>query len=217
MTQAAKVFLGIKLGIVLVMFGAAVYTYPLLPDQIPMHWNFAGEVDSYSPKTWGAWMVPGLTLLITVLLPLVSRIDPRREKFKEFVREWELIQLTMVLFFAYLYAVTLAACLHGPVDMNFWMMAGFGIFFIVLGNFLGKIQPNYTVGIRVPWTIDNEVVWRKTHRLGGWCFVVSGLILLANAWLNWYPVVVFITTMIIAVVLPMAAAYRWHRIEKKAH
>jgi uncharacterized membrane protein len=135
------------------MFAAAAYTYPLLPDQIPSHWNFAGEVDSYAPKSWGAWMIPGLTMLMIVLLPLVRRIDPRREKFKEFVREWELIQLTIVAFFAYLYGVTLAACLYGPINMNFWMMAGFGIFFILLGNYLGKIQPNYTVGIRVPWTI----------------------------------------------------------------
>ena len=202
-----KIFWIIKLFIVLIMFIAAYYVYPAMPEKFPTHWNYAGQIDGYSPKTFGVFMAPVLTLMLIFLLPLFRFIDPRRERFKQFEKPWEVIQLILVIFFAYIFGVTIYMVYNPMASMNTFMMMGMGILFVLLGNYLGKIRQNYTVGIRVPWTIDNEEVWNKTHRLGGWCFVIAGLIFMINAYFNFMSWLIFILAIILAAGVPIIYSY----------
>ncbi len=66
---------------------------------------------------------------------------------------------------------------------------GLGLLFVVLGNYLPKIPRNWFIGIRVPWTIASEEVWKRTHRLGGWLFVIGGCVMMALSAAGLSPVV----------------------------
>jgi uncharacterized membrane protein len=79
--------------------------------------------------------------------------------------------------------------------------------FMVLGNFMGKIRRNYMVGFRLPWTIDNEEVWNKTHRFGGKCMFAAGIILAINSWLKLLPLSVFIFAIVLMAIIPMIYSY----------
>jgi uncharacterized membrane protein len=197
----------LQLLIIAGMLVAGLVLYDSLPDQIPSHWNIAGEVDSYVNKDLGIYLFPGITLFMVILFPILSMVDPRREKYKTFKRSWYILQMAIVLFFAYMYAVTLYLTFHPEASMIKFMFIGMGILFIVIGNCLGKIRQNYFVGIKTPWTLDNEEVWNKTQRMGGLAFLIAGLILLINAFIQWQLVASMIVAILIAAIWPILYSY----------
>jgi len=125
--------LALQLLIVAGMLFAGLVLYDSLPDQIPSHWNIAGEVDSYVNKDFGIYLFPGITLFMVILFPILSMIDPRRKKYETFKRSWYILQMAIVLFFAYMYAVTLYLTFHPEVSMIQFVFVGMGILFIVIG------------------------------------------------------------------------------------
>ena len=165
------------------MFAAGAYLYPQLPDRIPTHWSFDGTVDGWSGKAGGAGPAPLVALGLSVALPVFRMLDPRRENYAKFARAWAVIQLTMVAFFAYVYALQMIAALRPEIapSMGRAMMGGIGVLFILMGNYFGKVRHNYFVGIRTPWTLASEEVWNRTHRLGGWLWVAAGALVLLEA------------------------------------
>ena len=204
-----------KIILVVGMFIAVYMLYPYLPDPIPTHWNIKGEIDGWSPKSFGVFIIPAMALLFLILFPLVPKIDPRRERFQQFKKTWEIFQLIFILFMGYIFFVTNYVIFYPTVSMNMFMLAGIGILFIILGNYMGKLRQNYTVGIRVPWTIDNEEVWNRTHRLGGRCFVIGGLLLFFNAFFQYEILITFILSLIIVILLPIAYSYYLFKQLKK--
>lgn len=111
----------------------------------------------------------------------------------------------LVTFFFTLHLGTLAYNVGIPVQIDLFVPIGIGVLFIVLGNYLPKIKPNYFIGIRTPWTLENETVWQKTHRLGGKVFVVMGVLMMftafvANAWrFVLFMIIVFVGTIYIVI------------------
>jgi uncharacterized membrane protein len=77
-----------------------------------------------------------------------------------------------------MFFITVAASLNYPIDIGLWISAGVAILFIVMGNIMGRVRHNYFVGFRYPWTLANEEVWRKTHRLGSKAMVIGGVLAL---------------------------------------
>lgn len=196
-----------QLIIVAAMLAAGLFLYDSLPDQLPSHWNIAGEVDAYVSKDLGIYLFPGITLAIALLFPILSSIDPRKKKYKAFQRPWHILQMAFVVFFAYMYFVTLYLTFHPEVSIVQFIFAGIGVLFIVIGNYLGKVRQNYFVGIKTPWTLDNEEVWNKTQRMGGWAFLFAGLIILINAFVQWQLVGSMVVAIVIAAVWPIVYSY----------
>ena len=151
----------LQLAIVLSMIVVAWIFFKDLPDQMPSHWNIQGEVDSYMDKGLFIYLFPGIALLIAFLFPVLSKIDPKKEKYVLFRRAWLIIQTFIVLFFAYLYFVTIYLALNPEVSITPFIFVGIGVLFVVIGNYLGKVRQNYFMGIRTPWTLDNEKVWNN--------------------------------------------------------
>jgi len=193
--------------------GAALYN--ALPDLVPSHWNIKGEIDSYLPKLTSIILFPAITLGLALLFPIVSAIDPKKEKYILFRKPWVVLQMSIVLFFAYLYFVTLYMAFNPAIPIIPFIFGGIGVLFVLIGNYLGKIRQNYFVGIKTPWTIDNEEVWNRTNRLGGWLFTIAGLIVFAEAFIQWQVVAVFIVAVVIAAVLPIVYSYVLFRHLKK--
>ena len=163
-------------------FAAAVYTR--LPQRVPSHWNLRGEVDGWMDKPWGALAQPAIATGILALLWLIPRIDPRRANVEHFAEDRRLIINLVVCFLAVVQVATLGQALGWPVEVDRVLTASVGLLFVGLGNYLPRIRSNWFIGIRTPWTMDNERVWRATHRVGGRAFVAAGMLMVLAALLG---------------------------------
>jgi immunity protein, SdpI family len=162
--------------LLLAMFALGAWTWSTAPERVPVHWNAAGEVDRYGGKPEGLFMLPAVALGVYLLLLLLPRLDPGRANYATFAGAYNVIRLTMLAFFAALYGWTVLE-MRGRTTLNAEVVMAFltGLLFIVLGGVMGKIRPNWFVGVRTPWTLSSKRSWVKTHRLAGWLFVLAGL------------------------------------------
>lgn len=178
---------------------------------MPSHWNIEGDVDSYLPKGTWIWIFPGITMLLVLMFPFFSRIDPKKEKYELFRRPWLILQMVFVGFFAYLYFVSLYLTLNPSVPITGFIFGGIGVMFVLIGNYLGKVRQNWFLGIRTPWTLDNEKVWNKTQRLAGWLFLIAGLVVFAEAFIQWQIAWMMGVCTAVVVIVPVVYSYFLHR------
>lgn len=203
--------------VVLVMLLMSLYAWQRLPAdvQIPVHWNAVGEVDRYGGRFEGLFLLPLITLGIAVLFYALPWLDPRGANIRRSGKAYRILWLVMLLFFLIMHTVTLLAVLGSPINMSRVLLPALGMLFMVLGNYMGKIRRNYLMGIRTPWTLDNDVVWDRTHRLGGKLFMLSGaLTLLAGLFMPpFWGFVVLSVSMGAAVLIVLIYSYRVWRQE----
>jgi len=161
------------------MFLLAAVTWPIAPDRIPLHWNVVGEVDRYGGKGEGLLALPLAALGIYLLMVLLPRVDPGRANYPRFASAYLVIRASIVMLLAVLYGLVHLWIRGIRVDVATVTPLLVGALFVVLGNLLGKIRPNWFVGIRTPWTLSSKMAWTRTHRLGGWLFILAGLLIMA--------------------------------------
>ena len=162
----------------IVALGACVaWLYPTLPDPMPTHWNAAGEVDGYSSKPVGAVVIASIPVLSFVIFKLIPVISPRGFRTESFSGTLNILMVATVLFGTVIGFGLLRAAQDTSINISSLVFVAVGLLFVVLGNFLGKVRKNFFLGIRTPWTLASDEVWAKTHRLGGWCFVIAGIIM----------------------------------------
>lgn len=178
------------LGIILLiflMFLTGIIFYPYLPDKIPMHWNFKGEIDRYGSKFEGTFAIPLMVFLIYLGFLYLPYIDPKRENYPKFERVYQIIKYLFVIALSILHYSVIVSALGGPRDLIPKITPiTIGILFIILGNYMPRIKYNWFVGVKTPWTLSNEEVWRKTHRVSGYLFVVGGILMLLAGFLPPY-------------------------------
>jgi len=156
------------------MFAGAIVAWPTAPARIPVHWNVDGTVDGYGGKVEGLLGLPLLALAIYLLMRFLPRIDPGRANYARFGGAYTAIRAGIVVLMAVLYGVILSTALEHPVDVSRVVPIAVGALFVLVGTVLGKIRPNWFVGIRTPWTMSSKISWVRTHRLGGWLFMALG-------------------------------------------
>lgn len=160
----------------IILLGAYVlWAYPGLPDPMPTHWNAAGEVDGYSSKPVGAAFIAGIPVLSFLIFKLIPVISPRGFRTESFTGTLNIIMVATVVFGCVLGLGLIRASHDTSVNISSFVYVAVGLLFVVMGNFLGKVRKNFFLGIRTPWTLASDEVWAKTHRLGGWCFVIAGV------------------------------------------
>jgi uncharacterized membrane protein len=169
-----------------VPFCAVALLWDKLPERIAIHWNIRGEIDGYASRVFGALFGPCMNVLLVALLAVLSWIDPRVRKQDAETRAssqrvFRGLRLTFSLFFMAISFAVLTIALGFPLDMSRFIGAGMALLFLVLGNLMGKIRPNYFVGVRTPWTLESRDVWQKTHRLAGRVMVAGSFLLLVSA------------------------------------
>ncbi len=194
----------------------AVYTafvYPALPDPMPTHWNSAGVADDYTAKPWGAVLLACVPLFVFLVYKLIPVISPRGFRTESFTGVLNILMTVSVIFGAVIGVVALQAGMGASFNISTVVMVAVGLLLMVLGNFLGKVRKNFFIGIRTPWTLASDEVWAKTHRLGGWCFVIAGLFMALGAVISpggtW-----FVYVVIVAALIPVGYSYlAYRRIE----
>jgi hypothetical protein len=161
---------------VAVSFLVLVYFYPQLPMQVPLHWGLSGEVDGYGPN-WVLFLIgPGLMAAEVVLFASLPRISPQQYGFDAFEPTYlRLTQLTVALS-GYLFAVLLATAIGVKFQVLPAVLTGISVFILLMGNMLEKVQRNFFIGIRTPWTLASTRVWNLTHRFARKSLVVTGLL-----------------------------------------
>jgi uncharacterized membrane protein len=169
----------VSLILLLSMFVLAGITWPAAPERIPVHWGFSGEPDRYGGKFEGLLVIPLIALGLYLMLVLLPRIDPRGERYNRFAGVYVLIRTVIIACLAVIEVMAVLWARGIAVNTGIIVPVAVGLLLMVIGNFMGKIRPNWFVGIRTPWTLSSEESWNKTHRLGGKMFVIMGLFMAA--------------------------------------
>jgi len=171
----------ISIIIIIVQIVLALYLSSFIPDdaKIPSHWNIRGEIDGYTSKWTAILLFPGiniLMLMIMLILPIISvRYRETPERFSRMVPQ---IANIVIFFFAIIHIYTLLLGAELVSATGSFIFYALGLMFILLGNILPKMPSSFFIGIRTPWTLSSDYVWRKTHKVGGICFVLSGLFMI---------------------------------------
>lgn len=194
----------------------SVGAFPFLDRQIPIHWGANGQIDGYGSKFW-VFLEPALILFLWFLMDWLKKIDPKRSFYSMFDREYRQFKMALCLFLFAVQIFTLAAALGIQLKIEQWIPFLVGIFFTFIGNMMPKIKPNYFLGIKTPWTIANDTVWFKTHRLAGKIWFFGGLIMALSVFLpDYFYVAAIITVIVILVVVPMLYSYLIYRKQMNA-
>lgn len=191
-----------------ILFGVIVYDR--LPAQIPIHWNLEGNIDGYAAKSIFVFLLPLLMTLMQLFCLFMTKRDPKYQNYSAKMLRvvvWIIPVITLVLV-----TITYAVIFGYNISINFIIPIVLGILFILLGNYLPKCRQNYTLGIKTPWTLDDEENWNKTNRLGGYIMVAGGLgiIILTFFDLAFYGLLVFV-----AVFLIVSMGYSYLMYKKK--
>ena len=152
-----------------------------LPEQLPFHWNLSGEVDEYAPKGV-VILMPLILTALQWLCAVVTSADPKRANIPDKVMHlvlWIIPILSLILT-----AVILATALGSEIMMDRLSPILIGLGLTVIGNYMPKCKQSYTMGIKLPWTLNSEENWNKTHRLAGWLWTVGGILLTLSGFLG---------------------------------
>lgn len=195
---------------------AAPYFFNHFPASVPIHWNISGQPDNWGSPTLAAFLFPTIILGMYLMLLFIPIIDPRKERYDQFRNVYHIFKNILVAFMAIVYFATSLNALGYNIPIGIVVPVLVGLLFIVMGNYMGKIKPNWFIGIRTPWTLSSEEVWNKTHRLGGKLFIVAGLLMASEVFLpvSWR-LSIFMLTILLAVVGTTGGSYIIYLKEKK--
>lgn len=187
--------------------------YSRLPDQVPMHWGFDGEINRYGSKN-ELWLIGALGPLFALLFQFLPRLDPKRRNYEKFQTYYEAFSLVLVAFIAVMMGVALLESFRpGSLSMGRVVSALVGLLFLFVGNLMGKVKPNFFMGIRNPWTLSDPDVWNRAHRLGGGLFFLTGLVTVVSAILLPEPVTfaVLMAGTLLTALIPTVMSYFWYK------
>jgi uncharacterized membrane protein len=167
----------IPLIFILLMFGIALYAYPMLPEKIPMHWNASGQADGYSGRG-GVFTIPIIFVALLILFFILPMMEVFRENMLKIYKYYYAFKILFSAFFLVLFIASLLPNFGYNINVSYVVVAMIGLLFIGLGVLLPKLKRNFIFGIRTGWTLSSDKVWEKTHRLGGILFILAGVITL---------------------------------------
>jgi uncharacterized membrane protein len=147
--------------------------------RIPVHFGVNGQADGWAPAAFGLFIIPAVMAATWMLVLILPQIDPRGKNLIRSSGAYGTMWVALTLMLCVSQALIIATALGARVDVTRIIIGALGVMFIAIGNVLGKLRWNYTVGIRTPWTLADQRVWDKTHRFGGWLFVIGGLVVVA--------------------------------------
>ena len=187
-----------------------------IPETIAMHFNLKGNVDRYGSKNELIIMVLILTLLnavIFLLLPEVYRIDPKRYAAENKSRLYR-IAFAVSVFIAAVVCLIIYSSIHGNIKFGLrFILAGVGLLLAIVGNYMYNIKPNYFAGIRLPWTLNNDENWKKTHLLGGKLLFGGGLLIAVICLFTSFllSMITLFTILILVILITCIYSYRLYK------
>lgn len=175
------------------------FFWKALPEQVPTHFGIDGQADGYSSKLFTLLAFPILFVLFQIIALASLEKEPVKVTVPAKMRKlyaWIIPALSFIVQGS-IYANALGWVKSSPTLVTAFL----GIIFVILGNYLPKTHRNHTIGIRIPWTLSDDKNWHKTHRIAGKLWVLGGLIILLESFVQVampYVMGVVIAIMIIA-------------------
>lgn len=186
--------------------------YRWLPDLIPTQWGYNGEV-TYSPRR-NIWICSGLLPLMAILFDFMPKIDPRRGNYVKFSTHYDSFCIFIQVFLLMMLGITLSESFYpGNISVGKIVTIIVGVLFMFFGNIMPKIKSNFYFGLKTPWTLSDEEIWRKTHRLGGKTMFAAGVLSLIIGW----PLAgnrtsfIILAILLFSVLIPILMSYIWWR------
>lgn len=210
--MSIKTSLTISFALIAVAAIIGLILWPQLPDPMPSHWNTAGEIDGYMSKFWGIWLMPLITLGLTLLLAFVPSLDPLKANIEKFRGLYNAFIIGFVAYMLYVYALTLAAALGYQFNMTYMLLPVVGLLFIGISFLIEKAKRNFFIGIRTPWTLSSDEVWEKTHKLGAQTFRIGGVLVIVSAFFGESGFFLLMAAILFAALVPVVYSYfLWRR------
>ncbi|MCU5379526.1 SdpI family protein [Bacillus cereus] len=190
--------------------------WPHLPGEVPSHWNLAGEVNGHMSKMGMMIFDVAIMVFIYALVTVLPKIDPRYENYKKFPKALGRINGAILFFLFTINMMTLANALGYNIPIGIVVNIMVGILFVVLGNYMQQCKPNFFIGIKTPWTLSSEEVWRKTHRLGSKIMMIGGIVIIISSFLpGMWKMICLLSVVGILVVGTMGYSYVAYKKELK--
>ena len=201
-----KVLLITSVAILLPML-AGVILWNQLPERIPSHWNAVGQIDGWSSKPFAVFGMPLILLAAQWLCVLVTGADPKKNNHP--VKILHLVLWIIPVLSAVLHVVVYAVALGKEVRVEMVMPVLIGLVLAIIGNYLPKCKQNYTIGIKIPWTLNSEENWNRTHRFAGRIWVVGGLAIILTGFFGGFWI--FLPIVLLMVLAPVIYSYLLYR------
>nr|WP_297172867.1 SdpI family protein [uncultured Agathobaculum sp.] len=211
----AQVFTWV-LALVPLILVAIAYSY--LPACVPMHWDLGGEV-GYEPK-WQLWITAGIAPLMAVLFYCIPHLDPKKRNYHKFTGAYVGFQVIMMFFLIALNGICVIEGLRpGTVNVAMAVCLVVSLIVLYIGNIMPKLRMNWYCGIKNPWTLSSEAVWTRTHRIAGRMFFAAGVIGMLGAFVpnNTVRLILLLTPVIAAAVIPTVLSFLWYRAEQSGN
>jgi len=178
----------------------AAFVYDKLPDEIAIHFDAAGNPNNYAPKFIAAFGLPLFLAIINFFVNFFISKDPKNENISssmKFLTKWLIPLLSVVIM-----PVTLFKSMDADIPIDIIILSVVGLIIVLCGNYLPKCKQNYTVGIKLPWTLHSYENWNRTHRLSGKLWVLGGLLIILNSFIGlaWIMIVIIALIIIIPVI-----------------
>ena len=149
---------------------------------MPIHFDFNGNADGWASRTTAVFVLPLVLLAIHLLCAVVTAYDPKETNVSE--RIYRLVLWSTPVISTVTIGAVYAIALGYPLNISRILAPMTGLIFIIIGNYMPKIRPNMTVGIKLPWTLNDPVNWSRTHRMAGKLWVIGGFLIMITIFLN---------------------------------
>ena len=188
---------------------AGVILYPRLPKQMATHWGFGNEPNGWSSKAFAVFGLPGLMAALNLILPFALSADPKKQNMSPALVNISLWVIPVVSVMCS--AMTLCYALGYRVSVARIVPAFVGVLFIIIGNYLPKTKQSYSMGIKLPWTLNSEENWNRTHRLSGFLWVIGGALFLMLTFFGWWNLYVLLGSILAMTLIPTVYSYLLYR------
>ena len=166
--------------IILLPILGGVLLWDKLPERVPFHWGINGEVDGWASKPMAVFGLPPFMLAIQWICILATGLEPKAKNVTTTK------MLGLVLWIIPVLSVVMNAlvyCTAMGMDMKVQVIVPLlvGLMLVIIGNWLPKCKPTWTLGIKLPWTLADEDNWNRTHRFAGPIWVAGGMVIMLCA------------------------------------
>jgi uncharacterized membrane protein len=182
-----------------------------LPEQVAIHWNAAGEVDGWGSRAMVVFGLPLFVLAIHWVCVLITCSDPKHKDVHGKVVHLVLWICPIVSLVCHTFVYAWALGYNLSIEIIMPLLCG--VLFMIIGNLMPKCKQNYTIGIKLPWTLNDEENWNKTHRFAGKLWVAGGVLIAATSILG--NVLIFLGVTLIMAVVPTIYSYLLYRKKQK--
>jgi uncharacterized membrane protein len=187
---------------------------PQFADPMATHWGANGEANGFGSHFVGIWLIPLMLIGINGLFLIIPKIDPLKKNIAKFRKEYNGFVLVINAFMVYVQVLTLIWNTGNHFNMTTYMLPALGFFIFYAGVLISKARRNYFVGIRTPWTLQDERVWDETHQLGAKIFKVSGVLTLVGIFfpnlILWFMMIPLLGGALFTIVYSYVLYQRYH-------